>query len=243
MNANFCKKFLLCKSCARRRAGKLILGYAAKVDAVMQQFPKLIPAMITLTIQNGPDLAERIAHFKAAWKKMIEAKRRGKSEKCHHERIEWNKVEGALRSIEVTNKGNGWHVHAHVFCLLSDWIDQAALSEEWKRFTGDSFIVGVTLCKNGVVPGLVETVKYAVKFSDMDPLQLWDVFTAANGSRFFDAQGALRGVPEPEIDQDDLEGLSGPYRDFMAVWMWARKGYRIIDLPKDEELPRRPGKK
>lgn len=243
VNANFCKKFLLCKSCARRRAGKLILAYAPKVESVMQAGGPFIPAMVTLTIKNGENLAERMAHFKASWKSMIAKRRRGASSKCHDGLIEWNKVAGSLRSIEVTNKGNGWHVHAHVFVLLTEYIDQSKLSEEWHQITGDSFVVGVTMCRDGVVPGLVETVKYAVKFSDMEPGQLWDVFKVAQGNRFFDAQGALRGVSEPEIDQDDTEGLTGPFRDFLALWMWGREGYSITPYENDAPLPTRPAAK
>lgn len=232
MNANFCKKFLLCPACARRRAGRLILAYGPKVEKCMAESPvKLIPAMVTLTIKNGDDLEERIAHFKAAWKRMIQQKRRAESASSRNCEIEWNKVRGSIRSIEITNKGNGWHVHAHVFVLLASYIDQRKLSEEWKHFTGgDSFVVGVTECKNGVVEGLVECIKYAVKFSDMAAAQLWSVYSVSNGARWVDAQGWLRGVPEPDIDQEDTEGLEGPYRDFFALWSWENHRFTMTQI-------------
>jgi hypothetical protein len=206
------------------------MSYEPRIDAVLASKPKLIPVMITLTVKNGPDLRERMAHLKNSWKKMIAARRRGKSGKCHDGLIEWNKVEGALRSIEVTKGKDGWHPHIHCFALVSDWIDQAKLSEEWKKITGDSFVVGVTLCKNGVRAGLIESVKYALKFADLNPLEIWEVFKAADGSRFFDPSGVLRGVPEPDIDSDDLD-LEGDYREFLALWDWARSAFQMMPVP------------
>ena len=51
-NANFCKQFLLCRSCAARRAGKLVTAYEAKVNTLTAAQASLIPAMVTLTIKN-----------------------------------------------------------------------------------------------------------------------------------------------------------------------------------------------
>lgn len=209
----------------------------------MKARPDLIPVMITLTIKNGFDLGERILHLKEAWRKMIGQARKAKSGTSRHEKIEWNKVQGSLRAIEVTlNQKTGWHPHAHVFALVDEFVDQAKLSQEWERFTGDSFIVGITQCKNGILPGLIEVVKYSTKFSDMNPDEVWTVFKTAAGSRFFDPQGILRGVPEPDIDDDDTEGLTGPWRDFLALWNWGRDGFQLSDMPKDDDLPKRPSK-
>jgi Replication protein len=242
-NANFCGKFLLCRSCAARRAGKMVAAYAEKVAAVTASAPDLIPAMLTFTVKNGDDLAERLAHLKKSWSAMIAAARKGKSKSGRHEPIEWNKVRGSVRAIEVTNKGNGWHPHIHVFALLSAYIDQPTLSAEWQRFTGDSFVVGVTKCKGGIVPGLIETLKYCSKLTELEPSQVLHVWRTAKGSRFTDPQGILRGVPEPDIRQDDDEGLSGPYRDFFALWCRSKAGYdlRPVETAADPaRLPQRP---
>jgi hypothetical protein len=240
-NANFCAKFLLCRSCAARRAGKMVSGYAEKVTAVTASKPDLIPAMITLTVKNGDDLAERFAHLKAAWHRMQVAKRKGASNSGRHARIEWNKVEASIRAIEVTRKASGWHPHIHVFALLSEYIDQPALSEEWRNFTGDSFVVGVTKCKGGIVPGLIECLKYASKLTELSPEDVLHVYRTCKGSRFTDPQGLLRGVPEPDIRQDDTEGLSGPYRDFLALWCRSKAGYDLRPMESQSPLPTRPG--
>lgn len=238
-NANFCQKFLLCRSCAARRAGKMVDAYAKKVDAVTAAKPDLVPAMVTLTVKNGEDLGERLDHLKASWRRMQDAKRKGKAGKERHVRIEWNKIEGSIRAIEVTRRKTGWHPHMHVFALLSSYIDQPALSAEWRNFTGDSFVVGVTKCKGGVVPGLIECLKYASKLTELSPADVVHVWRTAKGSRFTDPQGCLRGVPEPEIRQDDDEGLSGPYREFLALWCRSRAGYDLRPYGSTEPLPTR----
>lgn len=239
-NANFCKNFLMCQSCAARRSGKLVNPYAAKVEVIQDMYPDLIPAMITLTIRNGPDLPERISHIKASWKKMMEAKRNGASGKGRHSTIEWNKVLGSIRAFEVKlGKNSGeWHVHAHCFVLLKEYVSQTHLSSEWEKFTGDSYIVDVRKCKNGIVPGLIEVLKYVSKPSELPPDRLYELWQAARGSRFCDPQGLLRGVPEPVLETDDDEGLHGPYRDFIALWSgW---GYQLQSVGHRLEILR-PG--
>ena len=154
-NANFCQKYLLCRCCAARRASKLVAKYAEKVETVMNHHSEAsagvlsyIPAMVTLTVKNGHDLQERLKHLKKAYSKMLEARRKGASASGRHSAVEWNCVVGAVRSIEITrSEESGWHPHAHVFVLLHSYIDHATLAAEWERFTGDSFVVGITKCK------------------------------------------------------------------------------------------------
>lgn len=235
-NANFCSKFLLCRCCAARRAAKLVVGYAAKVETVQAARPELIPAMITLTIKNGADLDERLLHLKDSWRRMMNAKRRGKSVSSRHDVVEWNKVVGSIRGIEVTKSKHGWHPHIHAFVLLESFVDRRLLAKEWAQFTGDSFIVDIRQCKNGVVSGLIECLKYASKLTELEAEDVLAVHYAAAGSRFVDPQGALRGVPEPDIRQDNDEGLTGPYHDFFACWSKFTQSY-FFRYPRDEDGP------
>jgi hypothetical protein len=243
-NANFCKQFLLCRSCAARRAGKLVESYSKKVDYISECRPNLIPAMITLTVKNGGDLSERIAHLKQSWQRMISAARKAKNSPKKNLPIEWNKVQGCIRSIEITKKTAGWHPHAHVFVLLSDYVSHSWLSQEWERFTGDSFIVDVRACKNGIVPGLIECLKYASKITELEPCDAYEVSVVAKGSRFTDALGIMRGVLEPDIDFDDGD-FDGPYRDYFARWLSESQSYKITpaDTPLVIERPNKPNTK
>ena len=235
VNANFCKKHLVCMACAARRSVRLVEAYASKVATVTAAQPQLVPAMVTLTIKNGLDLGERIQHCKKAWSAMLAAKRKGASVSSRNAPVEWNKVAGSIRAIEITKnrKTQEWHPHMHCFVLLENYIDQPALSREWQSCTGDSKIVGVTKCRNkqtgevDAMAGLFEVVKYAVKFSDMTHEDLWHVFNVCGGTRSVDPQGSLRGVPEPDIDADSIEGLAGPTVDYVARWLFMLQKYEI----------------
>lgn len=245
MNANFCKKHLLCQACAVRRAAKMNEAYTPKIEAIAAQYPHLVPAMITLTVKNGPDLAERISHCKASWSRMLEAKRKAASKSERHLPIEWNKVVGSLRALEITmGKDDQWHVHMHVFVLLTAYVNKFQMSEEWLRFSGDSSITDVRKCRGGIHVGLLEVLKYACKFSSMTPEQTLEVHQTCTGHRLIDPQGILRGVPEPDIDSDSIEGLTGPYRDFIAKWLQKHSRYSIsyIDYEplKIQRSPRAP---
>lgn len=243
LNANFCKKHLLCQACAVRRAAKLNEAYTPKIEAVAAEFPDLIPAMITLTVKNGPDLLERIEHFKDSWKRMGAAKRKAASNSEKNVAIEWNKVRGSLRAMEITmGKDGQWNVHAHAFVLLTGYVNKRKLSDEWERFTGDSIITDVRKCHGGIKQGLLEVLKYSCKFSSMTPEQTYHAHKCCNGYRLIDPQGILRGVPEPDIDSDSIEGLTGPYRDFIAKWIQSQKRYAVNYLTDEPLTITRPAR-
>ncbi len=233
INANFCKQFLLCPFCARRRAMKFCFRAFDKVQQTMLHNPQLIPVLITFTIRNGEDLPERFQHLKHAWKKMCAMSRKGKSLTCRHARIQWSKVEGSFKAIEVTKRDKGWHPHIHCFALINDWIDVEELSAEWRWATGDSYIVDVrkidTEKENGLLYGIFEVLKYCLKVADLAPDLAYQCFLDLKGSRLTDSQGILRGIPEPDIDQDDLDGETGPYRDLIALWSHLEGKFNLHD--------------
>lgn len=237
LNANFCKKHLLCQCCAVRRAGKMVENYESKLSPIIEKRKDLIPAMVTLTLKNGHDLGERLQHFKDSWKSMGAAVRKAKSNPIKNAPLQWNRVDGGVSAIEVVydnKKGTGWHVHMHVFCLLSSYIDKRRLSDEWQRFTGDSMITDVRKCKGGIIAGLVEVLKYSTKFSSMTSEQTYEVYRTCNSSRLINPFGLLRGASAGDIDGDDITGMTGPFRDFFARWFEHRKTFSVrYEKPRD----------
>jgi len=239
INANFCKKHLLCPTCAWRRSVKLVSRYTTKAETIAKERPELIPCMITFGPKNGEDLRERLLLLKEIIKNMGAAARKAKSASCKHAPIEWNKIEGMIRSIEVTNRGNGWHVHTHIFALLSAYVDREALSEELMRFSGgECKIVDVRACKNGIIAGMCEVIKYALKPGELTNQQTLQVFEDFKGTRMIDCAGLLRGVLEGDIDQDDLPDLDGPTRDYVAYWLWSQEKFHLRELPPEAVLSR-----
>lgn len=224
--ASFCKKHLLCPMCAIRRGAKMLKAYLQRYEAVIAEHPHLRPYLVTVTVKNGEDLAERLRHLRAALKRMTQARRdylkRGGF--CP----QFVKSQGGFHSIEVTNRGEGWHPHAHMIWLCGSEPDQKALSEEWHGWTGDSFIVDVRPLHDPV-EGFLEVCKYALKFSDLKEADNWHAYEVMSGQRLIDSHGFMRGVEIPEDLLDEpLDDL--PYVDLLYRYL-VGSGYSFIPRP------------
>ncbi|MYL22069.1 replication protein, partial [Halobacillus litoralis] len=213
--AHSCDKHLLCSFCAARRGSKYVQRYTERLAVLLKQKSTLKAVMLTLTTVNGDDLEERFHHFMGSLKKLLMKRRdavRGKSA------TELEKAVAGVYSVEVTNKGKGWHVHLHAVLLLDDWIDRVELSKEWQAITRDgSKILDVrqlakgadALDKHGEVsPKLVEAFaevfKYALKFSDLDHSDRLHAWETMRGKRLVGSWGDFRGVKVPDGVTDDL---------------------------------------
>lgn len=248
VKAHTCKQHLLCPFCARRRAAKATEKAIPKIETLLSENPHLIPVMITLTVKNGPDLKERYDHLKNAYRRLQD--RRRDFFKKGVGRTEFRKIQGAMASYEVTNKGKGWHPHIHMFALIDSYIDQKALSREWHEVTGDSKVVGITRIRPSNSPeipgvmdittGILEVLKYAVKFQDLSLEDTWHAFQTLRGKRLLDSFGCLRGIKEPEKVLDDpLEGL--PYLELFYRYD-GNGNYDLKQVRKSDEIQaeRRP---
>jgi hypothetical protein len=231
--AQTCKKHLLCPFCAGRRASKYVQKGLDKVNEVLNANKSYKPAMITLTVKNGDDLGERWAHLKNAFRALQKRRRdyfaRGTGF------TEFANVAGGLYAYEVTNKGNGWHPHLHIFALLSDWVDQAKLSSEWLAITGDSSIVGIQRVKPNPKAGgvsiecaMLEVIKYSLKFSDLSLDDTYHAYETLKGRRLLGSFGKLHGVKVPDnLTDDPLYGL--PYLERFYRYNKASGLYDLAD--------------
>lgn len=231
VKAHTCKKHLLCPFCAMRRSGKFVSRNVPKVEQVMAENPSLIPAMVTLTIKNTPDLTKGFIALRNAHRRLSKARRNSLQGQKF---TEWAKVAGGITSYEFTRNENGdWHPHIHAMVLLNDYIDQPKLSAEWKQITGDSFIVDVrkirrSLSAGGVdlASGMLEVCKYALKFHDLSLEDTWLAYQTLKTRRLVDSFGVLRGVDMPDNLLDDpLEGL--PYVERHYQYRPYRKAYDL----------------
>lgn len=232
--AQTCKKHMLCPFCARRRASKMLEKNLPKFQEAAK--PHLIPALVTLTVKNGYDLAERFDHLKKGLNKLMERRRdylkkgRGFSE--------FSKIDGAMFSYEMTfTEEKGWHPHVHMICLLNDYIDVKALSKLWLEVTGDSFIVDVRKLKakdigkseGSIVDAMQEVFKYALKFSDLelnDQLHAWETL---RGKRLTGSFGSLWGIKVPEELLDDLSHLEDlPFIELVYRYKRQKSSYDLL---------------
>lgn len=213
-HASFCKQHLICPLCAIRRGAKTLDAYLKRYAVIRLEHPSWRLSMITLTVKNGDDLAERFKHLNSAVKRIFE--RRRDWLKKNRGLTEWRKVHGWVGTYEVTNKGQGWHPHAHLMVLHSENFDYKAMQSEWKDITQDSHVLNVSAAHHPDEPELdfLEVFKYAVKFSDLttlDNIHAWEVL---RGRRLLFSGGAFRGVEIPEDLHDEcLDDL--PYIELL----------------------------
>lgn len=206
--ASLCCKHLLCPLCAIRRGSKALKAYLDRWEVIQAEKPSLRPFLVTLTVKDGDDLAERFQHLHKAQRELWKRKQRGVVATA------LDGVAGAVWSYEV-KRGSGsgsWHPHLHMIALAENQPDQVQLSTEWHNITGDSFIVDVRPITGDPVEGFMEVFKYAVKFSDQPPADTVHAFETLRGKRLLASSGAFRGVVVPEDLMDDQEGLDDlPY--------------------------------
>jgi hypothetical protein len=213
--ARFCKNHLLCPMCAIRRGAKMLGAYLEKYEAVIADAPSLRPFLVTVTVKNGEDLDERVSHLRRSMLRMSQMRRDHVSNPQKNRHVEFARSHGGFHSIEVTNRGKGWHPHAHMIWLCESVPDQDKLSQEWHAITGDSFVVDVRPLHDPV-EGFLEVCKYALKFSDLSLADNFHAYTVMHGRRLIDAHGIMRGVEIPEnlLDEplDDLPYVELFYR-------------------------------
>jgi hypothetical protein len=216
--AQFCRKHLLCPLCAIRRGAKALQAYLPRYEAIRAADEGLRPFLVTLTVKDGPDLAERFNHLRKCQRELWMRKHRGRG-------CAFDQVEAAVWSYEVKRgRGSGlWHPHLHMVALSRVQPDEGTLSREWHAITGDSFIVDVRpINLADPASGFLEVFKYALKFSDMEPADTLAAWQVLRGRRLVGSAGAFRGIED--LTDAPLDGL--PYLDVVYRWM-AGAGYQL----------------
>ena len=210
--AYLCKKHLLCPLCAIRRGSKALQAYLPRYEAVRASEPLLRPFLVTLTVKDGADLAERFRHLMRSQQELWMRKHR-----CRGSAVDL--VRAAVWSYEVKRgKGSGlWHPHLHMVAMACEMPDKDRLAREWRDITGDSFIVDVRPIDTAdPASGFLEVFKYALKFSDMEPADTWEAFQVLRGRRLVGSSGLFRGIEIPDqlLDEplDDLPFVEMFYR-------------------------------
>jgi len=108
-------------------------------------------------------------------------------------------VRGGCVSTEITNEGNGWHLHSH-WLVDADWLDIKNISIRWGKIVGQNFaIVKVRDCRDRDY--VQEVAKYVVEGSELASWpaeQINEFVCAIRGLRFFFSFGTLAALA-PQI--------------------------------------------
>jgi hypothetical protein len=203
--ASLCMVHLLCPLCAIRRGAKAMKAYLDRFEVIRASRPSLRPFLVTLTVKDGDDLAERFQHLHKSQRELWMAKHRGRGSVL-------DGVAGAVWSYEAPRgSGSGkWHPHLHMIALAEVQPCAFALAREWKQITGDSFVVDVRpISQADPVSGFLEVFKYAVKFTDQEPADTLACYLTLKGKRLIGSAGCFRGVVVPDELTDDTKDLEG----------------------------------
>lgn len=196
-----CRQHILCPLCAIRRGARGLARYMERLELVLEENPLLKAYMVTLTVKNGPDLVERFGHLQKSRQAL------NRTRHAHGAGVsEIGKVAGGVFSFEF-KRGEGsklWHPHSHEVWLSEQPVDALALSSDWKRITGDSFIVEVHELYGELVDACCEVFKYAVKFGGLPLADNWEAFGALRRHQLLGSFGNLRGVAIPADLTDEL---------------------------------------
>jgi plasmid rolling circle replication initiator protein Rep len=231
-----CGQHLLCPFCAAIRASRAIQRYVERIDQVLQENRKLKPVLITLTVKNGSDLAERSEHLMKSFRTLLE--RRRDYEKKGRGFNEFCKVQGAMYSYENTfnEKTVEWHPHIHMFALVDQWIDQQEFSEYWHSITGDSMVVDVRRAKkekgHGYSKAAAEVCKYALKFGDLSVEKTWEAFKVLKGKRLTGSFGLLWGVKIPDTMTDDMPEGDLPYLEMLYKFVYGKNSHYDLAMTR-----------
>lgn len=231
---NFCDKPHVCGLCAILRGSRLLASYLARLQLVQVVEPDLRPALVTVSVRNGPDLRERLTHLRDSLRTLHARRHRPNQPSVMHD------VAGGVYSVEITETGNGWHPHAHAIWMVPkhhdalrpsrEWALQK-LSPEWQRITGDSYIVDARPIvphldepeQNPYAKGFCEVFKYAVKPAELGRNKLLEALPVLLGQRLVGAFGCFYGIKEPTKLTDDLDGLKGlPYFEYLYRFLCGR---------------------
>jgi hypothetical protein len=240
--ANFCMVHLLCPLCAIRRGSKSLEAYIQRFGIIKASYPTLKLSMLTLTVKNGDDLKDRFNHLKKSLSVMMERRRKTLlGARGWHS--EFAKIAGLVGSIEITKDGGqgeiketGWHPHAHIMILHYGWLEYVNLQAEWLKITGDSHVLNVTPAQHPDNPAqdFLEVFKYALKFSELTPVENLQAYQVINDSKLLFSAGLFRGVviPESQLDEE-LDDL--PYIELFYEYL-ANLGYSLKQVKDSEDF-------
>jgi len=253
-----CRRHLLCMLCAIRRAAKQLQAYLEKVEHLKSGDPSLKLGLITLTVKNGDDLAERYEHLKRGLQRLTN-RRKFQLNNIRTIKTVMSMVKGAVWTYEATKKDKGWHPHIHMLAIFEDGVDlgdmqeeipgswrktrtgafEKGLCSEWQQITGDSFIVDVRPITAGkdMLGAFCEVFKYALKVNGMAVADQIEAYKKLKGRRLISSVGSLYGVKVPPEDRDTIEGELElePYVDLLYKYSEIH-GYQLDNQIKPKDI-------
>lgn len=192
-----------CPDCWETKSHRELQRTLPKILQALKDDESLILAFATLTLKSdkGRDLRGGCKKIKSDFRKL---RKRQIFDNC---------IGGYGRIENTASKKFGWHPHIHSLFLLKDYIPQNSLSDAWHGVTGDSMIVDIRTVRD-VAAGLVETIKYPFKPTDLKSLGKAEIsqMLGLKGERLGLSFGVLFGI---ETDADIESEIDSEYSEFI----------------------------
>jgi len=245
--ARFCR-VRHCPVCQWRRCLMWLARFHAALPTVLAQYPTARFVFLTLTRKNVPvgELRQTLRAMNKAWERLTQRKR-------------FTVVLGWIRTTEVTRgKDGSAHPHFHVLLMVPSsyfakhYRSQSEWAELWREASRLDYtpVVDVRAVKqssvreNGILWAVRETLKYAVKPSDLkaDVSWLLEITCQMRKLRFIASGGVLKGVlrPEQETEKDllllrDEADPNAERSSLLFNWQSVPRRYRRSDgTPRKE---------
>jgi plasmid rolling circle replication initiator protein Rep len=204
-----------CPVCQWRRTLMWAARFYQALPEVIASFPKSRWVFLTLTLRNCEiiDLRSTLENMGKSWQRFIKRK-------------EFSRVQGWMRTTEVTRGEDGSaHPHYHVLMMVSPswftrgYVKQSRWVEIWGECLKVNYAPNVDIRainpdkkRNGTLGGAIaETFKYSVKAADMFKDDFWmlELTRQVHKMRFIASGGALKNILKAEQETDaDLALLS-----------------------------------
>jgi plasmid rolling circle replication initiator protein Rep len=213
-SARFCR-VRHCPTCQWRRTLMWVARFYQALPEIVSSFPKSRWVFLTLTLRNCEitELRSTLEKMGKAWKRFIERK-------------EFLRVQGWMRTTEVTRGEDGSaHPHYHVLMMVSpswfgkDYVRHDRWAEVWRECLKVDYTPNVDIravkgdkTKNGGLDkAIAETLKYSVKTADMFKDDFWmlELTRQVHKMRFMASGGALKNILKAEQETDADLALLG----------------------------------
>lgn len=243
-----------CPVCQWRRTLMWLARFYEALPKIQESYPNARWLFLTLTVRNCPvhDLRKTLQAMNQAWHRLTKRKE--------------FKVLGWIRTTEVTRgKDGSAHPHFHVLLMVSpswfsgkNYVTQSRWTELWKECARLDYtpIVDIRAVRNkfrggeddplaGLCKAAAETLKYAVKPSDMteDPEWFIGVTHQVHQLRFVATGGALKDALR--VDEESNEDLiladqPGEQRDngIRLAFSWKPVELRYRRFPLADRIER-----
>ncbi len=210
--AKHCDMHLLCPMCAIRRAARAVMKYEQKTEELLTRNRSLSLYYVVLTVKNGKRLGTCFDHLEQSMRLFIARRREaisyaktGRKKFAYAANSVFAGVTAGAYSFEVKRGANSglWHPHTNLLLLTDKPLSQAAISEEWREITKDSYVVHCEK-KPDNRKAFVEIFKYALKFSDMEFADNYHAWETLQKRRLCGSFGDFRGLEIPNNDDEDV---------------------------------------